>query len=320
MNKQKWWLILLIALTALIIGAGLLTKYVANKADDAAVSALSSEGISGVSYAGLNGFQELGSDGLDIVLEGPANLETAAVSAVKSRNEIDDVKYVVTNATASIPVNEISANISSSGEVTLTGKVKGSSAKNSIIASAEAEYGANNIIDQLEIDSAVADNAGQLVIDGESISAAEQTAWVAKAAEVATIGNLELVDNTTVKQTADSLNDLFELNPIEFDVNLATIRSSSIPTLVQAAATINANPESGDFLVVGHTDSDGSAVSNFALSEARANAVVNYLIQNEDVDADRLEAEGRGETELLVTPETSPQDKQDNRRIEWILK
>ncbi len=70
--------------------------------------------------------------------------------------------------------------------------------------------------------------------------------------------------------------------------------------------------------MVGHTDSDGSTRANQQLSEARAQAVVDYLVAN-GVDAERLEAEGRGESDLLVDPEVTPEDKQRNRRIEWEL-
>ncbi|MDH4279039.1 MAG: OmpA family protein, partial [Acidimicrobiia bacterium] len=93
----------------------------------------------------------------------------------------------------------------------------------------------------------------------------------------------------------------------------------SEPTLAAAAELINANPDVGRLRVIGHTDSDGSARANQQLSEARAQAVVDYLVANGGVDADRLEAEGRGASELLVDPEVTPEDKQRNRRIEWEL-
>ena len=71
--------------------------------------------------------------------------------------------------------------------------------------------------------------------------------------------------------------------------------------------------------MVGHTDSDGGDDFNLELSQNRAQAVVDYLVNVREVDPDRLEAEGRGETELKVEPESTPEDKQRNRRIEWEL-
>jgi flagellar motor protein MotB len=47
--------------------------------------------------------------------------------------------------------------------------------------------------------------------------------------------------------------------------------------------------------------------------------VVDYLVTVGGVDADRLEVDGRGETDLKVEPELTAEDKQRNRRIEWEL-
>jgi outer membrane protein OmpA-like peptidoglycan-associated protein len=54
--------------------------------------------------------------------------------------------------------------------------------------------------------------------------------------------------------------------------------------------------------VIGHTDPLGSDAYNMQLSEQRAHAVAQYLVSR-GVPADRIRAEGRGETELKVTPE-----------------
>jgi outer membrane protein OmpA-like peptidoglycan-associated protein len=52
------------------------------------------------------------------------------------------------------------------------------------------------------------------------------------------------------------------------------------------------------FAIGGHTDGVGSAGYNKTLSEQRAEAVRNYLIERYDVPADRLTAEGFGLTQL----------------------
>lgn len=54
--------------------------------------------------------------------------------------------------------------------------------------------------------------------------------------------------------------------------------------------------------VIGHTDPIGSDAYNMRLSERRANAVAQYLVRR-GVPGDRIRAEGRGETDLKVTPE-----------------
>ena len=78
--------------------------------------------------------------------------------------------------------------------------------------------------------------------------------------------------------------------------------------------------------VVGHTDPLGSDAYNMQLSEQRAQSVARHLA-SQGVPADRIRAEGRGETQLKVTPEqcaaqgakTRPaliQCYQPNRRVE----
>ena len=67
--------------------------------------------------------------------------------------------------------------------------------------------------------------------------------------------------------------------------------------------------------VGGHTDSRGSNSFNLALSQRRAEAVVNYLI-GQGLDAERLNPIGFGETEPLSTEENE-EAYQLNRRVEF---
>ncbi len=64
----------------------------------------------------------------------------------------------------------------------------------------------------------------------------------------------------------------------------------------------------------GHTDSQGDSQANMILSEARANAVVNYLTEK-GIDPSRLIAVGYGATRPVDTNDT-PEGRQNNRRIE----
>lgn len=68
------------------------------------------------------------------------------------------------------------------------------------------------------------------------------------------------------------------------------------------------------FLIEGHTDTVGSRAYNLDLSERRAQAARQYLIENFGIDASRLEAVGRGEDDLLIrTPDQTPEAR--NRRV-----
>lgn len=68
--------------------------------------------------------------------------------------------------------------------------------------------------------------------------------------------------------------------------------------------------------IEGHTDSDGSDSSNLRLSQARAEAVREYLISRGSVASVRLGAEGFGETMPIDTNRTAA-GKANNRRVEF---
>lgn len=70
-------------------------------------------------------------------------------------------------------------------------------------------------------------------------------------------------------------------------------------------------------LVVGHTDSRGESQKNQALSRARAESVVAYLMYF-GIDDARLTAIGRGETEPVASNDTEA-GRSENRRIRLLL-
>ena len=65
--------------------------------------------------------------------------------------------------------------------------------------------------------------------------------------------------------------------------------------------------------LVGHTSSEGDPVFNQKLSEARAQAAVDFLI-GRGIATERLEAEGKGSSEPI--DENNPEV---NRRTEFII-
>ncbi len=126
-----------------------------------------------------------------------------------------------------------------------------------------------------------------------------------------------------VKEIAiDEINKYF--NGIEFELNKDVIRPKSYPDLDKAADIIKTLGGDSQFIVVGATDSRGSAQYNKKLSQARANAVLNYLI-NKGVSPNVLLAEGRGKEDLKYTecdPATKcPEWKNEaNRRVYFVAK
>lgn len=71
------------------------------------------------------------------------------------------------------------------------------------------------------------------------------------------------------------------------------------------------------FRIEGHTDSVGPRESNQRLSERRAAAVRDHLVQRFGVSASRLEIVGRGEDDLLV-PTGDEVAERRNRRVQVV--
>jgi outer membrane protein OmpA-like peptidoglycan-associated protein len=69
--------------------------------------------------------------------------------------------------------------------------------------------------------------------------------------------------------------------------------------------------------VEGHTDNQGDAASNQTLSEARALAVVDYLVDG-GIAADRLAAFGYGEDRPIADNNTA-EGRAQNRRIAFVV-
>jgi len=71
------------------------------------------------------------------------------------------------------------------------------------------------------------------------------------------------------------------------------------------------------FRIEGHTDTVGNHEYNKALSERRADAVVEYLATNFRIDRARVEAIGMGVDGLLIpTPDQTPEPR--NRRVQVV--
>lgn len=104
---------------------------------------------------------------------------------------------------------------------------------------------------------------------------------------------------------------------IQFDTDKEVIRPQHIQDMVNAAAFINKYPGE-TVMIAGHTDSDGSAEYNQQLSQRRAQAVSNYLIDNHGINVDQVIVKGFGESQPAVE-NNSAANKQQNRRVELSL-
>ena len=102
---------------------------------------------------------------------------------------------------------------------------------------------------------------------------------------------------------------------INFDTGKSDIKSNVLSILDKVATILNQDENvQFNFSIDGHTDSTGSSERNLVLSEARANAVRNYLI-NKGVDSNRLSVRGFGES-APIDKNSTREGRLNNRRVE----
>ncbi len=104
------------------------------------------------------------------------------------------------------------------------------------------------------------------------------------------------------------------LNKVQFQFNSDVFLPESLSQLDEAALVIKSIPNVR-ILIKGFSSGDGDAKSNLKLSEKRAAAVRNYLI-DKGVESSRLLSKGYGESVLLVTEDTE-ESRKKNRRVEF---
>jgi outer membrane protein OmpA-like peptidoglycan-associated protein len=104
---------------------------------------------------------------------------------------------------------------------------------------------------------------------------------------------------------------------ITFDIGKANIKPESMTEINRIAQLMKDN---GDlqFEVQGHTDNTGTVVGNQRLSEQRAQAIVNKLVEM-GVAANRLSAKGMGQSAPLADNSTD-EGRAKNRRVEFVKK
>lgn len=103
---------------------------------------------------------------------------------------------------------------------------------------------------------------------------------------------------------------------IYFDYNSAEIGPKAVPVLLELGRALTSPALAGTrFMVGGHTDARGTAGYNQTLSERRAVAIKQFLVQQLKVDQDRLLAIGFGKEQLKnkVNPEAD-----ENRRVQVV--
>jgi OmpA-OmpF porin, OOP family len=103
---------------------------------------------------------------------------------------------------------------------------------------------------------------------------------------------------------------------IQFDFNSARIRPDSFRAIgLMADSLYHPYLQGYRFLIVGHTDAKGSREYNLKLSQQRADAIRDALINPFGISPSRIEAVGLGEEQLL---NRSNPEAAENRRVQLI--
>lgn len=108
-----------------------------------------------------------------------------------------------------------------------------------------------------------------------------------------------------------------DLRSIKFESASDSIQPMSYPKLEMIAQVIKSHPE-WKVKVEGHTDSDGSYRYNMVLSQKRADAVRQVLIDS-GLDESKITSKGYGFTQKIEKNEKSDAEKAENRRVVIVI-
>lgn len=133
--------------------------------------------------------------------------------------------------------------------------------------------------------------------------------------------DFQLQPNEVVLVPGTDLAKVLNIPIIYFDFDKSNIRQDAQVELEKLLAALNQYPKL-NLEIRSHTDSRGNDTYNKELSQRRATSTLNYLVEN-GIDATRLTAIGKGETELVNNCANgipcSESEHQKNRRSEFII-
>jgi outer membrane protein OmpA-like peptidoglycan-associated protein/opacity protein-like surface antigen len=135
--------------------------------------------------------------------------------------------------------------------------------------------------------------------------------------ELVRVDTIRVLRVDTVRMPAVAHLTIAEADQVVLRVQFATARSEILPqsrTVLNTVATAIKSTRGSRWQVEGHTDNIGSSAANQKLSEARAQAVVDYLV-GRGVDRGSLTAVGFG-FDREVFSNSTPEGRAENRRVQ----
>jgi OOP family OmpA-OmpF porin len=129
-----------------------------------------------------------------------------------------------------------------------------------------------------------------------------------------TLAGLKVDAKGCAVETVDGQAQSIVLKGVTFLPGSATLTAEAKVVLETATAALSGQ-KSLKVELGGHTDSQGKDAANQALSQRRADAVRQFLI-DKGIEGDRLTAVGYGETQPIADNNTAP-GRAENRRVEF---
>jgi len=130
------------------------------------------------------------------------------------------------------------------------------------------------------------------------------------------VGNIKLAAGAPDTRNKLITEGKFSTTGILFDVNSDNIKPESYGSLKDIADVLQDN-SNVHVKIIGHTDSDGDASLNLALSKKRAEAVKSFLQSEFKIDASRMLTDGKGASDPMADNKTAA-GKAQNRRVEFV--
>ncbi|TXR39829.1 OmpA family protein [Ectopseudomonas oleovorans] len=153
--------------------------------------------------------------------------------------------------------------------------------------------------------------AGGGALVGAGMAAAYCWVHGAEAQQVAVVEEEVMVEEVAVAEPAEAVR--VELD-VKFDFDKAQVKQESYGDIKALADFMKQYPQTST-VVEGHTDSVGSDAYNQGLSERRANAVREVLVNQYGVESGRVQAVGYGESRPVADNATA-EGRAINRRVE----
>lgn len=280
-------------------------------------------------------------DGDAVTVDGAAVVRADVVAANGIVHVVDAV--LLTPDIESALAERAAVTAEYTGEsITLGGVVATEVERVALVDAATAALGDGNVVEELSVDpdtgldGAAAQGLASLIaampgalsagtagydgsalyVTGTALDAEAERRIADAATAVGADADIEVppaADPEEAEQLEEDLNETVTATPIRFEPNSAVLTADAGAVLDALAEQVLA-VEGVTITVEGHTDSDGDAIANQILSQQRAEAVRDALVER-GVAAVTITAEGFGEDRPVLV--NGVEDKDASRRVEF---